>query len=234
MNAVLRFCIRERLLVALFALGALAFGWYATQEVPIDAIPNVGENQVIVLTEWAGRSPRDIEDQITYPLSIALQAVPGSQSVRGKSMFGFSFVQVTFKDHVDFYWARSRVAEQLATVTGSLPDDATPTLAPDSTALGQIFYYVLEGPPGMDLATMAVLLVRLSAPPRPSIWRSSGEPMAARRAWSRPLTSAGRSRALKYGPLEVPPRIIRQGMAIWVMGRAPRWRCLITNMRAGP
>ena len=85
---------------------------------PLDAIPNVGENQVIVLTEWMGRSPKDMEDQITYPLSIALQAVPGAKSVRGKSMFGFSFVQVTFDDDVDFYWARSRVAEQLTTVSG--------------------------------------------------------------------------------------------------------------------
>ena len=84
----------------------------------MDAIPNVGENQVIVLTEWTGRSPKDVEDQITYPLSVALQAVPGARNVRGKSMFGFSFVQVTFADNVDFYWARSRVAEQLTTVSG--------------------------------------------------------------------------------------------------------------------
>ena len=142
------------MLVAIAAMAAVAYGWYSTQEVPIDAIPNVGENQVIVLTEWPGRSPKDVEDQITYPLSIALQAVPGSDSVRGKSMFGFSFVQVTFKDGIDFYWARSRVAEQLTTVTGSLPDDVTPTLAPDATALGQIYYYVLEPPPGMDLAEL--------------------------------------------------------------------------------
>ena len=102
----------------------------------------------------AGPSPKDMEDQITYPLSVALQAVPGSKSVRGKSMFGFSFVQVTFDDNVDFYWARSRVAEQLTTVSGSLPDGVTPTLAPDATALGQIYYYVLEPPPGMDLAEL--------------------------------------------------------------------------------
>ena len=129
-------------------------GWYSTQNVPLDAIPNVGENQVIVLTEWPGRSPKDVEDQITYPLSVALQAVPGSRSVRGKSMFGFSFVQVTFGDEVDFYWARSRVAEQLTTVAGRLPDGVTPRLGPDATALGQIYYYVLEPPPGMDLAEL--------------------------------------------------------------------------------
>ncbi len=151
---LLDFCIRERLLILLASVVLIAYGWYSTQQVPLDAIPNVGENQVIVLTEWTGRSPKDMEDQITYPLSIALQAVPGSKSVRGKSMFGFSFVQVTFDDDVDFYWARSRVAEQLTTVTGSLPDGVTPTLAPDATALGQIYYYVLEPPEGMDLAEL--------------------------------------------------------------------------------
>ncbi len=154
MNWLLNFCLRERLLIAIASVALIAYGGYSAQHVPVDAIPNVGENQVIVLTEWMGRSPKDIEDQITYPLSIALQAVPGSKSVRGKSMFGFSFVQVTFDDDVDFYWARSRVVEQLTTVSGSLPDDVTPTLAPDATALGQIYYYVLEPPPGMDLAEL--------------------------------------------------------------------------------
>lgn len=151
---ILDFCVRERLIILLASIGLIAYGWYCTQNVPLDAIPNVGENQVIVLAEWTGRSPKDVEDQITYPLSIALQAVPGSKSVRGKSMFGFSFVQVTFGDDVDFYWARSRVAEQLTTVSGSLPEGVTPTLAPDATALGQIYYYVLDSPAGMDLAEL--------------------------------------------------------------------------------
>ena len=153
-KTILDFCIRERLVILIASVALIAYGWYSTQKVPLDAIPNVGENQVIVLTEWSGRSPKDVEDQITYPLSIALQAVPGSKSVRGKSMFGFSFVQVTFDDGVDFYWARSRVAEQLTTVSGSLPDGVTPTLAPDATALGQIYYYVLQPPAGMDLAEL--------------------------------------------------------------------------------
>lgn len=154
MKWLLTFCLRERLLVLLAMFGLIAAGWYSAQTVPIDAIPNVGENQVIVLTEWMGRSPKDIEDQVTYPLSVALQAVPGAKSVRGKSMFGFSFVQVTFGDDIDFYWARSRVSEQLTTVAGSLPDDVSPVLAPDATALGQIYYYVLEPPSGMDLAEL--------------------------------------------------------------------------------
>jgi Cu(I)/Ag(I) efflux system membrane protein CusA/SilA len=154
MASVLRFCLRERLVILALTLALAGYGWYSVQNVPIDAIPNVGENQVIVLTEWMGRSPRDIEDQITYPLSIALQAVPGANSVRGKSMFGFSFVQITFDDSVDFYWARSRVAEQLTTIGKSLPEGVTPQLAPDATALGQIYYYVLEPPPQMDLAEL--------------------------------------------------------------------------------
>ncbi len=151
---ILDFCIRERLVILIASVAVVAYGWYATGKVPLDAIPNVGENQVIVLSQWNGRSPKDMEDQVTYPLSIALQAVPGAQSVRGKSMFGFSFVQVTFGDDVDFYWARSRVAEQLTTVSGSLPEGVTPVLAPDATALGQIYYYVLDAPPGMDLAQL--------------------------------------------------------------------------------
>jgi Cu(I)/Ag(I) efflux system membrane protein CusA/SilA len=151
---ILDFCLRERLLVIIVSIALIAYGWQSVWKVPLDAIPNVSENQVIVLTRWMGRSPKDIEDQITYPLSVALQAVPGSQSVRGKSMLGFSFVQVTFDDNVDFYWARSRVTEQLMTVSGSLPDGVTPTLAPDSTALGQIYYYVLDPPAGIDLAEL--------------------------------------------------------------------------------
>ena len=90
MKQLIDFCIRERLLVILFCVGVIAFGTYAARNVPVDAIPNVGENQVIVLTDWMGRSPKDIEDQVTYPLSIALQAVPGARSVRGKSMDGGS------------------------------------------------------------------------------------------------------------------------------------------------
>lgn len=151
-RSVVDFCVRERLVVFIITAAVLAYGWHSFREVPIDAIPNVSENQVIVLTDWPGRSPRDIEDQITYPLSVALQSVAGAESVRGKSMFGFSFVQVTFADDVDFYWARSRVSEQLSTIGNQLPEGTSPALAPDATALGQIYYYVLDPPHGMDLA----------------------------------------------------------------------------------
>ena len=150
-RGLLAFCVRERLVVAMLAVALVVAGWWSATTIPLDAIPNVGENQVIVLTEWPGRSPKDVEDQVTYPMSVALQAVPGSKGVRGRSMFGFSFVQVTFEDAVDFYWARSRVAEQLTTVAGQLPEGVTPQMAPDATALGQIFYYVLDAPPDVGL-----------------------------------------------------------------------------------
>ena len=148
LNLIIRFCVKEPLLVVLLAIGMSVGGWFAFQAVPIDAIPNVGENQVIVLTPWPGRSPKDIEDQVTYPLSVSLLAVPGADSVRGKSMFGYSFVQVTFKDSIDFYWARSRVSEQLGTAAAQLPEGVVPQLGPDATGLGQIYYYVLQPPEG--------------------------------------------------------------------------------------
>ncbi len=158
MRAVLQFVVRERLVVLLGAAALIVLGWRATQVVPIDAIPNVGENQVIVFTDWPGRSPRDVEDQITYPLSVALLTVPGAESVRGKSMFGFSFVQVTFDDSAEFYWSRTRVLERLGTVAPLLPQGVTPTLGPDATALGQILYYTLRPPDeGMDLAQLRSL-----------------------------------------------------------------------------
>ena len=151
----IRFCTAEPYLVVLVAIGVSIFGWFSFKAVPIDAIPNVGENQVIVLTPWPGRSPKDIEDQITYPLSVSLLAVPGAESVRGKSLFGYSFVQVTFADSVDFYWARSRVSEQLGVARSQLPDSVSPQLGPDATGLGQVLYYVLDPPDeGMSLADL--------------------------------------------------------------------------------
>ncbi len=153
-KAIVRFCVEERYVILTLTATLVVYGWYSFREIPIDAIPNISENQVIVLTDWPGRSPKDIEDQITYPLSVALQSVAGTESVRGKSMFGFSFVQVTFSDEVDLYWARSRVSEQLSTVSNRLPSGANPMLAPDATALGQIYYYVLEPPHGVDLAQL--------------------------------------------------------------------------------
>ncbi|HMO13686.1 MAG TPA: efflux RND transporter permease subunit [Pirellulaceae bacterium] len=157
-QSIVKFCIRERLVVMLVAILVVVAGWFATTSVPLDAIPNVGDNQVIVLADWPGQSPKDVEDQLTYPLSVTLQSVPGAKSVRGRSMFGFSFVQVTFDDSVDFYWARARVVEQLLSLpAGKIPKGVTPVLSPDATALGQILYYALEGPEGTDLADLRSL-----------------------------------------------------------------------------
>ena len=157
LKSLIRFCVREPLVVILLMIALAGFGFYCAKTVPIDAIPNVGENQVIVFTGWPGRSPKDVEDQITYPLSVRLLAVPKATSVRGRSMFGYSFVQVTFSDDTDFYWARSRVSEQLGTAAATLPEGVVPMLGPDATGLGQIFYYVLEPPPGMNLADLRSL-----------------------------------------------------------------------------
>ncbi len=157
LRSIINFCIRERMLVFLMTIVVIVFGIYSYDQVPIDAIPDVGENQVIVFTAWPGRSPKDVQDQVTYPLSVALSAVPGAESVRGKSMFGYSFVQVTFKENVEFYWARSRVSEQLGTAASQLPSGVVPTLGPDATGLGQIFYYTLDAPPGMTLGDLRSL-----------------------------------------------------------------------------
>ncbi len=140
-------------LVGLLILGGLStspfdhdYGGIPRERVPVDAIPDVGENQQIVFTEWAGRSPRDVEDQVTYPLTTALLGMPGVRTVRSSSMLGFSTIYVIFEDDVEFYWARSRVLEKLAALPpDTLPPDATPTLGPDATALGQVYWYTLEG-----------------------------------------------------------------------------------------
>ncbi len=124
----------------------LELPWLPRDPVPVDAIPDIGENQQIVFTSWPGRSPRDVEDQVTYPLTTALLGIPGVRTVRSSSALGFSTIYVIFEDDVEFYWSRSRVLEKLASLpAGTLPDGVNPTLGPDATALGQIFWYTLEG-----------------------------------------------------------------------------------------
>jgi hypothetical protein len=114
--------------------------------VPVDAIPDIGDNQQIVFTEWPGRSPQDIEDQITYPLTTQLLGLPGVRTVRSNSMFGFSTINVIFEDDIEFYWSRSRILEKLNSLPGgTLPEGVQPALGPDATGLGQIFWYTLEG-----------------------------------------------------------------------------------------
>ncbi|WP_291867144.1 efflux RND transporter permease subunit [Maribacter sp.] len=124
----------------------LGLGILPSNPVSVDAIPNIGENQQIVYTEWEGQSPQDVEDQITYPLTSNLLGVPGVKSVRSSSMFGFSSIYVIFEDDIDFYWARSRLLEKVSALPSNLlPQGVSPTLGPDATALGQIFWYTLEG-----------------------------------------------------------------------------------------
>jgi Cu(I)/Ag(I) efflux system membrane protein CusA/SilA len=121
-------------------------GFLPQNPVPVDAIPDIGDNQQIVATEWMGRNPRDIEDQITYPLSSALLGIPGVNTIRSTSMFGMSFIYIIFKDDVEFYWSRSRILEKLNSLpSGTLPPGVQPSLGPDATALGQIYWYTLEG-----------------------------------------------------------------------------------------
>src|SRR5690554_4973918 len=121
-------------------------GFLPSNPVAVDAIPDIGENQQIVFTEWAGRSPQDIEDQITYPLTTSLLGVPGVKSIRSSSLFGFSSIYIIFDEDIEFYWSRSRILEKLNSLpSGLLPDGVQPTLGPDATALGQVFWYTIEG-----------------------------------------------------------------------------------------
>lgn len=157
MGAVIHFFLANPLVVWLL-VGALVgwgvavapFDWQfdllPRRPVPVDAIPNLGENQQIVVTEWSGRSPQDVEDQVTYPLTTALMGVPGVREVRSTSMFGFSMVFLIFDEQTEFYWSRARIIEKLNSLPpGLLPADAMPSLGPDATALGQVFWYTIEG-----------------------------------------------------------------------------------------
>lgn len=148
--------LRHRLIVLLLAAGLFGWGVYSMRENPIDAIPDLSENQVIVFTEWMGRSPQVIEDQVTYPLVSNLQGIPKIKNVRGTSMFGMSFVYVVFEDNTDIYWARTRVLERLNYASGLLPSGVTPTLGPDGTGVGHIFWYHLDAPK-MDLGEQRAL-----------------------------------------------------------------------------
>ena len=151
------FCLHQKLVVLLAALLLVGWGimvapfdWDVAgldrDPVPVDAIPDLGENQQIVFTPWPGHSPQDIEDQVTFPLTTALQGVPGVKSIRSFSYFGFSSIYVIFAEDIDFYWSRSRLLEKLASLpAGMLPADVKPTLGPDATGLGQVFWYTLEG-----------------------------------------------------------------------------------------
>jgi Cu(I)/Ag(I) efflux system membrane protein CusA/SilA len=157
LDKLIRFCLEKKLVVFLLVVGVIGWGTLVApfdwkvgdlprSPVPVDAIPDIGENQQIVFTEWMGRSPQDVEDQITYPLTVALLGVPGVKTVRSYSFFGFSSVYIIFDDDIEFYWSRTRVLEKLNSLPqGTLPAAVQPTLGPDATALGQVYWYTLEG-----------------------------------------------------------------------------------------
>src|SRR4051812_42166603 len=127
--------LRNKVFVMLFALGLFVWGVYAMRTNKIDAIPDLSENQVIVFTEWPGRSPQLVEDQITYPLVTNLQGLPNVNYVRGASMFGMSFIYIIFNDNADIYWARERVLERLASTGNLLPSGVSPSMGPDGTGV---------------------------------------------------------------------------------------------------
>ena len=157
LNSIIRYFLENKLVTSLLVLILVAWGistapfdwgegWIPRDPVPVDAIPDIGENQQIVFTEWMGRSPQDIEDQITYPLTVAMLGVPGVKTMRSRSIFGLSTIYIIFEDDIEFYWSRTRILEKMSSLpAGTLPGGVQPALGPDATALGQVFWYTLEG-----------------------------------------------------------------------------------------
>ena len=153
---IISWSMHNRFLVWLGILLIIAGGVFAVLTTPVDAIPDLSENQVIIYTEWMGRNPKIIEDQVTYPLVSNLQGLPKIKSIRAASMFGMSFVFVIFNDDVDIYWARSRVLERLNYAQKFLPPGLTPSLGPDGTGVGHVFWYTLDAP-GYNLGELRAL-----------------------------------------------------------------------------
>ncbi len=152
-DGVIRWCLKNAFLVIIGVVALLVGGYYAMLNTRVDAIPDIGEKQVIVFADWPGRSPQDVDNQVTYPLTTSLTGTPGVKTIRSMSGFGFAMVFVIFKDDVDFYWARSRVLERINVAQQRLPPGVTPVLGPDATALGQVFWYTVEAE-GFDLAEL--------------------------------------------------------------------------------
>ncbi len=141
---IIEWCLKNRFLVISAVLLLVAVGLWALRQTPVDAIPDIGELQVIVIADWPGRSPRDVEDQVTYPLTTKLMGIPRVKTIRGNSAFGFSLVNIIFEEGTDFYWARTRVLERINLAQNVMPQGVAPVLGPDATALGQIFWYTVE------------------------------------------------------------------------------------------
>jgi Cu(I)/Ag(I) efflux system membrane protein CusA/SilA len=145
-NKLIELSLRNRFLVIAAYIGLGAWGWWAVSATPIDAIPDLSDNQVIVFTDWPGHSPQEVEDQVTYPMTVSLQGLAGVRVVRSQSAFGFSMIYVIFEDDIDLYFARTRVLERMSLVGKSLPEGVAPTLGPDATGVGHVFWYTVESP----------------------------------------------------------------------------------------
>ncbi len=170
-NRLIQWSVENRVIVIVIYLAVAAAGYWALVRTPIDAIPDLSDNQVIVFTDWAGRSPKEVEDQVTYPLVTSLQGLPGVRTVRASSAFSFSMINVIFEDDVELYWARTRILERLNLVTAQLPAGVTPTLGPDATGLGQVYWYTLESDTMSlrDLRTLQDWFVRYQLNSTPGI-----------------------------------------------------------------
>ncbi len=153
---IIEFSVRNRFLVLLAYIAIAGWGYWALLRTPIDAIPDLSENQVIVFTDWPGRSPQEVEDQVTYPLTVNLQGLAGVRVIRSASAFGFSMINIIFKDETDLYFARTRVLEKLNLAVSLMPPGVVPTLGPDATGVGQVYWYTVEGK-GQDLGTLRSL-----------------------------------------------------------------------------
>ncbi|HEX6323600.1 MAG TPA: CusA/CzcA family heavy metal efflux RND transporter [Vicinamibacterales bacterium] len=143
-NRLLELSLRNRLVVIAAYLALALWGWRAMTTTPVDAIPDLSDNQVIVFTDWPGHSPQEVEDQVTYPMTVNLQGLPGVRVVRSQSAFGFSMIYVIFEDDIDLYFARTRVLERMSLITKLLPEGVVPTLGPDATGVGHVFWYTVE------------------------------------------------------------------------------------------
>lgn len=152
-NRIIEICLKNRFLVIAAFVLIIVWGVYTVKNTPVDAIPDIGELQVLVYVDWPGRSPQDVEDQVVYPLTAGLMGTPKVKFIRSSSAFGFGLINMIFEEGTDFYWARTRVLERLNFATKNIPKDASVTLGPDATALGQIFWYTVEGE-GYDLAEL--------------------------------------------------------------------------------
>ena len=229
---LIRWSARNVFLVGLAAIFVTVAGIYAVSRVPLDAIPDLSDVQVIVYTEYPGQAPQVVEDQVTYPLTTAMLTVPKSRVVRGFSFFGVSFVYVIFEDGTDLYWARSRVLEYLNSAAGRLPAGVTPSLGPDATGVGWVYQYVVRG--AQQIACRAAHLAGLVHPLRARQSRRRGRGRERRRLrqaiqrGDRPAPPAG----AWHPALENPRRDPRQQHGCrWQDGRSLRDRVRHTRTR---